>query len=181
MVDGLDIDLVDGTGGAERDALVSAFRLGTLDPTDLTRLRFRLGPDGEWREHPQVRFLHLPVEPSTPVDGPELVWQQRVHGSPCGVLEIWHRFDWGRKVDSAIGLHTRPAVISTIAYDLVLRVMEGELSPEGAAERGAEVEGDFAAMRQLVKVFAQPEFVAATRDAVGPLGPALRSIAPPRR
>lgn len=181
MADGLDIDVPDVAGGAERDGLFAAFRAGTLAPADLARLRFRLGPDDPWRQHPQVRFLGLAIDPAVPVDGPPLVWQQRVTSSPCGVLEIWHRFEWGRKAESAIGAHAGPHVTSTIAYDLVLRVMEGEFGPQGAAERGADVEGDFASMQQLVQVFAQPEFVAATRDAVGPLGPALRAIAPPRR
>lgn len=174
----LEIDVVDASEGA-RETLVTAFRSGTLAPADLPRLRFRLGPDDEWRPHPQVRFLDLPVEPAVPVDGPPLVWQQRVTGSPCGLLEVWHHFDWGRKVQSAFGHHPAPDVTSTVPYVHVLAVMAGELRPRGAAERGAEVEGDLAAMQRLLEVFARPEFTAATRAAIGPLGPALRAVAPP--
>ena len=173
----LEIAVLDATG-AERDDLVAAFRAGTLDAEELPRFRFRLGSDATWRPHPQVAFLTLPIEPAVPVDGPPLVWQQRVTGSPCGLLEVWHRFTWGTKDASALGRHPAPTVTSTIAYELVLRVMEGAFGPLAAADRGAEVEGELAAMQQLVAVFARPEFVAAARAAVGPLGPALRAIAP---
>lgn len=178
VAEGLEIEVVDGDDGVDGEALVAAFRAGTLAPGDLHRLRFRLPPDDEWRQHPQVRFLHATIEPATRVDGPPLVWQQRVTGSPCGELEIWHRFDWGSKTESALGRHPAPDVTSTVGYDQVLAVMSGTFGPRGAAERGAEVEGDLAAMQRLLLVFDQPEFTAATRDAIGPLGPALRAIAP---
>lgn len=172
----LDIDVV----GGDRSALVDAFLAGTLDPADLPRFRFRVDPAHPWREHPQVRFLALPLEPATPIAGADLVWQQRVTGSPCGVLAIWHRFEGGRKVESALGVADAADVTSTVAYDLVLAVMSGEVPAAGALERGGDVEGELAAMLQLLEIFALPEFVAATREAVGPLGPALRAVAPSR-
>lgn len=174
----LEIDVVDG----DREALAAAFLDGTLDPADLPLLRFRVDPADEWREHPQVRFLTHPVAPAVLLDDdPDLVWQQQVTGSPCGLLPVWHRFSRGWKVESAIGRAAAPDVTSTIAYDLVLTVMAGELTPLSALERGAEVEGGMAAMQRLVAVFDQPEFTAATREAIGPLGPALRAAAPGRR
>ena len=108
----LEIDVVDG----DRGALAAAFLDGTLDPADLPRLRFRVDPTGEWREHPQVRFLAHPVAPAVLLDdGPDLVWQQQVTGSPCGLLPVWHRFARGWKVESAIGRAPAPDVTSTIS------------------------------------------------------------------
>jgi hypothetical protein len=174
----LEIDVVEG----DRDTLVAAFLGGTLAPDDLPLLRFRVDPAEEWREHPQVAFLALPIAPAILLDDdPDLVWQQHVTGSPCGVLHVWHRFSRGWKVESHLGRAAAPDVASTIAYDLVLAVMAGDLTPISALERGAEVEGDMATMQRLVRVFDQPEFVAATREAIGPLGPALRAAAPRRR
>jgi hypothetical protein len=174
----LEIDVVEG----DRDALVAAFLDGTLDPVDLPHLRFRIDPADEWREHPQVRFLGLPLAPAVLLeDGPDLVWQQQVTGSPCGLLPIWHRFSRGWKVEGGIGRAPAPNVTSTVSYDLVLAVMSGVVSAAGALERGGDVEGDLSAMLQLLAVFEQPEFVAATREAIGPLGPALRAAAPSRR
>ncbi len=171
----LEIDVVDG----DRGALTAAFLSGALAPVDLPRLRFRVDPADAWREHPQVRFLTHPIAPAVLLDDdPDLVWQQQVTGSPCGLLPVWHRFARGWKVESAIGRAAVPDVTSTISYDLVLAVMAGELTPLTALERGAEVEGGMAAMQRLVAVFDQPEFTAATRDAIGPLGPALRAAAP---
>ncbi|HEX7134418.1 MAG TPA: hypothetical protein VF228_17730 [Iamia sp.] len=172
----LEIEVVDG----DRSALVDAFLAGSLDHADLGRFRFRIDPADEWRVHPQVAFLTLPVEPARPMDGADLVWQQQVTGSPCGVLRVWHRFAAGRKVESALGRADAPDVTSTVSYDLVLAVMSGEVAAAGALERGGDVEGDLTAMLQLLAIFGQPEFVAATREAVGPLGPALRAIAPSR-
>ncbi|HEV7720539.1 MAG TPA: hypothetical protein VGO60_04620 [Iamia sp.] len=174
----LEIDVVEG----DRDALAAAFLDGSLAPVDLPRLRFRISPDDAWREHPQVRFLTLPLVPAVPLDdGPDLVWQQQVTGSPCGLLPIWHRFARGRKIESALGRAEAPNVTSTVSYDLVLAVMAGEVSASGALERGGDVEGDLSAMLQLLAVFEQPEFVTATREAIGPLGPALRAAGPSRR
>jgi hypothetical protein len=174
----LEIDVVEG----DRDALVAAFLDGTLDPADLPLLRFRIDPAAEWREHPQVRFLALTLAPAVLLDdGPDLVWQQLVTGSPCGLLPIWHRFSRGWKVESSFGRAAAPNVTSTVSYDLVLAVMSGVVSAAGALERGGDVEGDLTAMLQLLAVFEQPEFVAATREAIGPLGPALRAAAPSRR
>lgn len=173
----LDIDVVEG----DRSALVDAFLAGSLDPGDLRHFRFRVDPAHEWREHPQVAFLGQAVEPTRPMDGADLVWQQQVTDSPCGVLVVWHRFEEGRKVESAIGRADAPDVTSTVSYDLVLAVMSGEVAAAGALERGGDVEGEMASMLQLLAIFGQPEFVAATRAAVGPLGPALRAVAPSRR
>ncbi|HMJ76618.1 MAG TPA: hypothetical protein VK507_11635, partial [Iamia sp.] len=139
----LEIDVV----GGDRDALVAAFLDGSLEPDELARLRFRVSPDDEWREHPQVRFLTLPLAPANLLDdGPDLVWQQEVTGSPCGLLPIWHRFSRGRKVESALGRAEAPTVTSTVSYDLVLAVMSGEVSAAGALEGGGDVEGDLSAM-----------------------------------
>lgn len=173
----LEIDAVEG----DREALAAAFLAGTLDPADLALLRFRVDPADTWREHPQIRFLAMAVEPSRAMEGADLVWQQQVTGSPCGLLPIWHRFVAGRKVESALGRAEAADVTSTVSYDLVLAVMSGEVPPAGALERGGDVEGEMASMLQLLAVFAQPEFVAATREAIGPLGPALRAAAPGRR
>ena len=178
MSERLEIDVVDG----DRDALTTAFLAGTLAPAELPLLRFRIAPDHGWREHPQVRFLAHRIAPAVLLDdGPDLVWQQQVVRSPCGVLPVWHRFSRGWKVEGAIGRAEAPDVTSTISYDLVLAVMSGELTPLSALERGAEVEGGMAAMQRLLAVFDQPEFTAATREAIGPLGPALRAAAPARR
>lgn len=173
----LEIDVVEG----DRDGLSAAFLAGTLDPADLPLLRFRVDPADEWREHPQIRFLAHRIAPAVLLDdGPDLVWQQRVTGSPCGLLPIWHRFSRGWKVDSRVGWADDPDVTSTVSYDLVLAVMSGEVSAQGAIERGGEVEGEMASMLQLLAVLAQPELVEAMRDAIGPLGPALRAAAPGR-
>lgn len=172
----LEIDVV----GGDRDALAAAFLAGTLAPDDLPRLRFRVDPAAEWREHPQVRFLAHPIAPAVLLDGPDLVWQQQVTGSPCGTLLVWHRFSRGWKVESAIGRAAAADVTSTVSYDLVLAVMAGDVPAHGAIERGGEVEGDMAAMRQLLAVLGQPETTVAMRDAIGPLGPALRAAAPGR-
>jgi hypothetical protein len=59
-------------------------------------------------------------------------------------------------------------------------VMSGEVPAAGALERGGDVEGDLTAMLQLLAIFGQPEFTAATQEAIGPLGPALRAVAPSR-
>jgi hypothetical protein len=172
----LEIDVTEG----DRSALVDAFLAGSLDPSALGRFRFRVDPTHEWRPHPQVQFLTQPVEPARPMEGADLVWQQRVTDSPCGVLLVWHRFEAGRKVESGIGRAEAADVTSTVTYDLVLAVMTGEVPAAGALERGGDVEGDMAAMLQLLAIFGQPEFTAATREAVGPLGPALRTVAPSR-
>jgi hypothetical protein len=170
----LEIDVIEG----DRSALVDGFLAGTLAPDDLRLFRFRVSPTDEWREHPQLRFLGHTIGPAVLLDGPDLVWQQRVTGSPCGLLHIWHRFSRGWKVESALGVAESPDVTSTVSYDLVLAVMSGVVAAHGALERGGEVEGEMAAMLQLLDVFAQPEFEEAMRDCVGPLGPALRAVAP---
>lgn len=171
----LEIDVVAG----DRDALAAAFLAGTLAPADLPLLRFRIDPADEWREHPQVRFLAHRIAPAVLLDdGPDLVWQQQVTGSPCGVLPVWHRFARGWKVESAIGPAEAPNVTSTVAYDRVLAVMDGEMTAPAALERGGEVEGEMAAMLQLLAVLAQEEVAVALRDCIGPLGPALRAAAP---
>ncbi len=173
----LEIDVVEG----DRSVLLDAFLAGTLDPADLAAFRFRIDPHHEWREHPQVRFLGHTIGPAVLLDeGPDLVWQQHVTDSPCGLLAIWHRFSRGWKVESAIGRAEAPDVTSTVSYDLVLAVMMGDVAAHGALERGGEVEGEMAAMLQLLAVFAQPEFETALRESVGPLGPALRAVAPGR-
>lgn len=173
----MEIDVVDG----DRSALVDAFLAGTLDPADLARFRFRVSPTDEWRPHPQVAFLAHRIAPAVLLDdGPDLVWQQQVTGSPCGLLPVWHRFSRGWKLESGFGRAEAPHVTSTISYDLVLAVMAGDLQAQGALERGGEVEGDLEAMLQLLDVLAQPETVAALRESVGPLAPALRALAPTR-
>lgn len=177
MTADLEIAVVEG----DRSALVDGFLTGTLDPSDLGLFRFRVSPTDEWRLHPQLRFLEHRIAPAVLLDGPDLLWQQRVTGSPCGLLPIWHRFSRGWKVESAIGYAEAPDVTSTVSYDLVLSVMSGVVPAHGALERGGEVEGEVAAMLQLLAIFAQPEFVAAMEDSIGPLGPALRAVAPSRR
>lgn len=173
----MEIDVVEG----DRSTLVDAFLAGTLDPGDLARFRFRVSPTDEWRPHPQVAFLAHRIAPAVLLDdGPDLVWQQQVTDSPCGLLPIWHRFSRGWKVESAFGRAEAPDVTSTIGYDLVLAVMAGDLQAQGALERGGEVEGEMAAMLQLLDVLAQPEMATALRECVGPLAPALRALAPSR-
>ena len=131
---------------------------------------------GQWSSHPQVAFVRERIEPATELPGADLRWQQLLIESPCSTLPVWHQFASGRRTGSGLGTIDKPEVTTTMRYGDVLGLMDGSSDTLEAFEAGGHIKGEWSAMLLLLGIVEQPEFIAAMRRAIGPLGPALRAI-----